>query len=138
MNRTLKLILAIIAGLVVGSIVNMSLIMIGPSLIPPPSGVNVQDPDSIAQSIHLFEFKHFITPWLAHALGTLIGSALALLIADKRVVAAYGVGGLFLLGGVMAATMIPAPMWFLAADLILAYIPMALLAIVLVNKIAGK
>jgi hypothetical protein len=38
------------------------------------------------------------------------------------------VGAFNLLGGIMAATMIPAPMWFIALDLIVAYIPMAWIA----------
>jgi hypothetical protein len=37
------------------------------------------------------------------------------------------VGGLFLLGGVMAAFQIPAPAWFVTTDLLIAYVPMALL-----------
>jgi len=35
----------------------------------------------------------------------------------------------FLCGGVMASVMIPAPSWFIATDLLLAYLPMAWLAI---------
>ena len=35
------------------------------------------------------------------------------------------VGVFFLCGGIMAARMIPAPTWFIAADLLLAYIPFA-------------
>ncbi len=37
------------------------------------------------------------------------------------------VGIIFLMGGISACFMIPAPAWFIAADLLLAYIPMALL-----------
>ena len=37
------------------------------------------------------------------------------------------IGFFFLLGGIAAAWMIPAPVWFEAADILLAYIPMALI-----------
>jgi hypothetical protein len=38
---------------------------------------------------------------------------------------ALGIGVLFLIGGTAAVMMLPAPMWFSALDLIVAYIPMA-------------
>lgn len=55
----------------------MALILISPSLIPPPSGVNVSDAESLSRSIHLFEPRHFVMPFLAHALGTLAGALAA-------------------------------------------------------------
>ena len=36
-----------------------------------------------------------------------------------------GLGIFHLLGGIAAAVMIPAPLWFIVVDLVLAYIPMA-------------
>lgn len=41
------------------------------------------------------------------------------------------IGCIFLAGGISASFMIPAPAWFIAADLLLAYLPMAWLAILL-------
>ena len=41
---------------------------------------------------------------------------------------AYVIGAVFLLGGIKASFMIPAPVWFIALDLIVAYITMAWLA----------
>ena len=41
MPNMLRNTLAIIAGLVLGGSVNMALIMLSPSLIPPPPGVDV-------------------------------------------------------------------------------------------------
>jgi hypothetical protein len=42
---------------------------------------------------------------------------------------AYIIGAFFFVGGVAACFMIPAPFWFIAADLLLAYFPMAWLAV---------
>jgi hypothetical protein len=47
---------------------------------------------------------------------------------------ALGLGVFFLLGGIAAAFMIPAPTWFIILDLVAAYIPMAYLAGKLVDK----
>jgi peptidoglycan/LPS O-acetylase OafA/YrhL len=79
--------------------------------------------------MHLFQPKHFIFPFLAHALGTLAGAFLAAkLAANNKKQFALGIGVFSLLGGIAAVYMLPAPMWFNMVDLIGAYIPMAYLA----------
>ncbi len=119
-------VIAVLAGLVLGGMVNMALVLAGPHLIPPPAGVNMADAKSIAAGIHLLEPRHFLFPFLAHAIGTLTGALTAHLIgATHRAALAYVVGGLFLAGGISAACMIPAPAWFIVLDLVVAYIPMA-------------
>jgi hypothetical protein len=121
-------ILAVIAGLVIGGVVNMGLVMLGPWLIPPPAGADPTTVEGLNASIHLFETKHFIFPFLAHALGTLVGALVAALISQSgKLMVAMIVGVLFLIGGISASWMIPAPMWFEAVDIVLAYIPMALI-----------
>lgn len=123
-------VLAVVAGFIAGGLVNMMLISVGPSLIPPPPGVDVSDPESLKNAIHLFEPRHFVTPFLAHAVGTLAGAVVAYLVAGShKARAAWIVSVLFLTGGVAASFMIPAPAWFIAFDLIVAYLPMAWLAI---------
>jgi hypothetical protein len=140
MGRILRNIFAVLLGLLAGSVVNMAIVIAGPSLIPPPAGVDVTNAESLAQSIHLFGPQHFVMPFLAHALGTLVGALVAYLVAASRKAGfAWAIGVLFLAGGVAASFMIPAPAWFMAADLLLAYLPMAWLAIQLGAKLtAGK
>lgn len=117
---------AVIVGFVLGSVVNMALVTIGPRLIPLPAGIDVTDAKSFAAGAHLLEPKHFLFPFLAHAGGTLVGAAIAHAIAGThRNVCAYVIGALFLAGGIAACFMIPAPAWFIAADLLFAYFPMA-------------
>jgi hypothetical protein len=88
--------------------------------------------------MHLFEPKHFVFPFLAHALGTLTGALLAFLVAASyRSVFAYAIGVFFLAGGIAATFMIPAPVWFIILDLAAAYIPMAWLATHLGRRIIG-
>lgn len=126
MKSKLKNVLAVVVGVVVGSIANMIVVMIGPAIIPPPEGVDVTNVDSIKSSMHLFEFRHFIFPWVAHALGSLVGAWLAALIAAScRMAAAMVVGGLFLIGGIVNVFTIGGPALFYVVDLVGAYIPMA-------------
>ena len=136
MMTILRNILAIIVGLAVGGGVNMSLIVVGPYLIPAPAGVDVTDAQSLSISMHLFRPEHFVFPFLAHALGTLAGALVAFLIAASyRPAFAYAVGVVFLAGGIAATFMIPAPIWFIALDLAIAYIPMAWLGIEIGRRI---
>ena len=130
MIKVLRNILAILVGIAVGGFVNMALVTLGPSLIPPPEGVDVTNAESLGKAIHLFEPRHFIMPFLAHAAGTLTGALAAYLIAASyKVQLAYVIGVVFLCGGVAASFMIPAPFWFIALDLLLAYLTMAWLGI---------
>jgi hypothetical protein len=129
MARFLRALLAIVLGFVVGSIVNMGLIMLSGKVIPPPNGADVTTMEGLKASLHLFEPKHFVFPFLAHAVGTLVGAFVAALLAPGRsAIPAYTVGGLFLLGGIANFIMLPAPAWFSATDLLLAYLPSAWLA----------
>ncbi len=122
----LRNVLGVIVGLIVGGIVNMGLIMIGPSIIPPPAGVDMTTAEGLQAGMLLLEPKHFVFPFLAHALGTLVAALVACLIAaSHKMTIAMIIGVLFLCGGIAAAMTIPAPVWFIALDLIVAYIPMA-------------
>ena len=73
MNSTVKNILAVISGLILGSAVNMGIIMISGSIIPPPEGADVTTMEGLKEAMHLFQPKHFVFPFLAHAIGTCIG-----------------------------------------------------------------
>ncbi len=139
MPNLLRNILAVVVGIVIGGAVNMALVTLSPALIRPPAGVDVNDAVSLAKGIHLFEPRHFLMPFLAHALGTLAGALLAYLVAATyRAQVAYVIGAVFLCGGVAASLMIPAPTWFIALDLLAAYLPMAWLAAQIGTRLALK
>ncbi len=136
MLKLLRNLAALLSGLVAGSMVNMLLVSISPALIPPPAGVDVTNAESLSLGIDLFEPKHFIMPFLAHALGTLVGALVAYLIAASyKNRFAYAIGVFFLCGGIAASLMIPAPLWFITLDLVVAYLPMAWLAILFGQRI---
>lgn len=128
MNNMTRNILAIVIGVVVGAVVNMGLVNVGPSVIPPPGGADVTDMETLKASMKLFEPKHFIFPFLAHALGTLVGAFVATKIAvSNKLACALLVGLVFLTGGITMVYLVGGPMWFIVTDLVLAYIPMAYL-----------
>jgi len=137
MHKFLRLLLSVVLGLIAGSVVNMGLITISGQFIAPPAGVDVSTAAGLKAAMHLFEPKHFVFPFLAHALGTLTGAFVATLLAPGRsAVPAYAVGGLFLLGGIANVFMLPAPLWFSAVDLLLAYLPAAFLGHALAARLA--
>jgi hypothetical protein len=129
MNPILQNILAVIAGIVVGSVVNMGIISLSASIIPPPAGADVTTMEGLRAAMHMFGPEHFIMPFLAHALGTFFGAWVAAAIAaNNKMKFAIGIGVFFLLGGIANVFLLPAPIWFIMVDLIGAYIPMAYLA----------
>ena len=135
MNPILKNILAIIAGIIIGSVVNMGIIMISGSIIPPPNGADVTTSEGLKASMHLFQPKHFVLPFLAHSLGTFSGALIAAIIAaNHKMKFALGIGVFFLAGGIASVFMLPSPTWFTVLDLLGAYLPLAYFAGKLIVK----
>lgn len=135
MNPIIRNIVAVIAGLIVGSFVNMSLIMVSGSMIPPPAGADMTTMEGLQAAMPLMEPKHFVMPFLAHALGTFVGALVAAMIAvSHKMMIALGIAVFFMLGGLLNAFLLPAPVWFIALDLIVAYLPMGYLAGMLASR----
>lgn len=135
MRPVVKNILAVLAGFIIGSLVNMGIIMISGNIIPPPNGADVTTMEGLKESLHLFEPKHFIFPFLAHAIGTFAGAFLAAKFAvTHQMRFAMIIGILFLMAGIANILMLPSPTWFTILDLIGAYIPMAYLGGILALK----
>lgn len=137
MNPFIKNLLAVVAGIVLGSAVNMGIIKISGSIIPPPDGADVTTTEGLKASLHLFQPRHFMFPFLAHALGTFAGAFLAAMIAaNHKMKFALGMSAFFLVGGIAMTIMLPSPTWFTVVDLVGAYVPMAYLAgqLVVYNK----
>jgi hypothetical protein len=129
MSPIVKNILAVVTGIIVGSLVNMGIVMVSGSIIHPPAGADVTTVEGLKASLHLFQPKHFIFPFLAHALGTFAGAFLAAKIAaNHKMKFALGIGVVFLAGGISNVFMLPSPTWFTVLDLVGAYIPMGYFA----------
>jgi hypothetical protein len=129
MNPVIRNIIAVIAGLLIGGAVNMSLIMISGSIIPPPEGADITTMEGLKSSMHLFQPRHFVFPFLAHAAGTFTGAFVAALFAaNNKLKFALAIGVFFLLGGIINVVALPSPIWFSVLDLVAAYIPVSYLA----------
>ncbi len=127
--------MAIIGGLILGGIVNMGIVSLGGVLVPPPAGADVSTMEMLKVTMHLFEPKHFIFPFLAHSIGTLVGAIFAAKVAaTHNLIIANVIGVAFLAGGITMVLSLPSPVWFNALDLIVAYLPMAYLGYKLVTK----
>ncbi|MFZ4414121.1 MAG: hypothetical protein ACOYOV_13645 [Bacteroidales bacterium] len=134
-NPILRNSLSVVAGIIVGSAVNMGIIMISSSIIPPPAGADLTTMEGLKTSMHLLQPQHFILPFLAHSLGSFVGGLLtAIFVSNFKMRYSLGIGVWFLIGGISNILMLPSPLWFTITDLALAYIPMAYLAGIIVIK----
>lgn len=85
--------------------------------------------------MHLFEPKHFIMPFLAHALGTLVAVLVAVYFAaSHHFKLAMVIACLFLIGGIVNVFLLPSPVWFSVVDLMGAYLPIGYLGYRLTAK----
>jgi hypothetical protein len=110
--------LAVIAGLAVGSAVNMGLITLNIQLFPMPKDVSFDDKEGFADYIASLPSRAYILVFAAHFGQAVVGGYLAASIArpNGRPAAdmcCYVVGALTMLGAVINATTLPAPKWTL-------------------------
>ncbi len=139
MNPALKNVLAVAAGIIAGGILNMFIINMSSSIIPPPADADITTMEGLKNTMHLFEPKHFIMPFLAHALGSLLGAYIAVrLAARNHLMMAVVVGSFFLIGGIANVMMLPSPLWYSILDIVVAYLPMAYLGYLLGRPVMHK
>ena len=135
MPIAVRIALAVIVGIIVGSIVNMAFVQAGPLVIPLPEDADVSTPEGLRESMALFTPANFLFPFLGHAVGTLAGAFVAAKLSPRhRMRVAMGLGVFFLVGGIAAVLMFGGPLWFQATDLIAAYLPVAWLG----GRFAGR
>ncbi|MEM9411344.1 MAG: hypothetical protein AAGA30_09540 [Planctomycetota bacterium] len=124
----LRNILAVVVGIMIGSLVNILLVNLGPLVVPLPEGADVTDMEKLRESMKLMKPANFLFPFLGHAIGTLVGAFLAAKIARSwKMGFAMVIGVFFLFGGFAAIKMLGGPMWFNVTDIALAYLPMGYL-----------
>lgn len=133
----LRKVLAVILGLFIGSVVNMSIIMISAVMHPMPEGVTFEDQEGMKEWIENMPPSGFIMALLAHQLGTLAAGFVAALVAKQKwVVGGIIVGACFLVGGIMTLFDFAHPTWFAILDIGL-YLPMGFLGAVVGGKLVG-
>ena len=126
MKQVVLYFLAIFAGTLIGSVANMLIISFSTTIIPLPKEANNSSIKSLEQTIHLFQFKHFMIPLLGHAAGSLtVGTIAAWIAPGNKLLVALTIGFFLLIGGAMMVFQLPSPVWFNVVDLTLAYLPMS-------------
>lgn len=131
-KRTLVIFVSIFSG----AMLNGALIQISNNVIPPPAGFDLTKMEGLQAAMSHMEPKHFLFPFLAHALGTLLAAVMiSRFLRSQQLIFSMMAGILFLMGGVSMVIMLPeTPIWFVLVDLLGAYIPMAYLGYKIGNR----
>lgn len=125
MNRY---VLATIAGVAAAGATVAVVEAIGHSVYPPPPGIDVNDPESIAQIINTLPFGAVLFVVVAWVTGAFTGGLIATWICKPAsAVPALLVGAAVLLATAATLFMIPHPLWMTLAGLALP-VPVAWLA----------
>lgn len=125
--KIIKSILAIIAGIVVGSIINAAIIFLCNAIFGAPEGMVLWDEESVKAHADKLTTANFIGTLLAHQLGTLVGAFTTAKIAPfRKMIFPLVVGVWFLAGGIYAVSLIMPPVWFSIGDILL-YVPVAII-----------
>jgi hypothetical protein len=123
--KIIKGCLAVILGIIAGSVINAGLILLGNALFGAPEGLDLLDAESVKAHADKLTTANFVSTLFAHQLGTLVGAFVGAKIAPvSKMMFSIGIGVWFLGCGIYASTLIPAPVWFIIADFVL-YIPFA-------------
>ncbi len=118
--------IAVITGVVCGSVLNFALVSAGMELFPLPPGTDPSSMEDLRRVMRTLPPENFMFPFLGHALGTAAGAYLTSKFAashQRRL--SLSIGVFFLLGGLAMILNCGGPVWFIATDLLLAYLPMA-------------
>lgn len=125
MTPTLKRVLAVVAGLVVGMITLGLVEGLGHLIFPPPEGLDMTNMEVVAEYLKTAPIGAILWVMLAWIIGSFVGGAVATMIGKEfGRMPAYIVGGVLTLSGILNLVMVPHPSWFWMA--ILVFIPSAL------------
>lgn len=104
---------AVLLGLIVGSVLNMAVVLLNSYvLFPMPEGVSFEDPVAFGEYIGGLPAAAFVLVIVAHLLQAGVGGWVAARMGKSRpVLLAMIVGVLTLLGGAMNAAQLPLPTW---------------------------
>jgi hypothetical protein len=130
MNMIRK-ILAVVIGSVAGSAFNMAIVTLSHVVFPLPEGIDPNDFEAFKAHVQTngMPTGALIMVLIAHAGGSFVSGFVCGLIAMRSwYVAAIGLGTLWTCGGIAMLMMLPAPIWFAVADVVL-YIPAAVLGV---------
>jgi len=122
----MKKLLFLLIALILGATFNSIILNVGMKIIPPPQGFDMNNPSELAKAMKVMEVRHFVFPFLAHALGTLLGVVFFTYFSkSNKLFFPMLIAGMFFAGGLYMVLILPSPIWFNVLDLVLAYFPMS-------------
>ena len=126
-------ILAVIAAIVIGSVIVWLVEKLGHTIYPFPEGMDPTDYEAIKEYIKTAPTGSMLMVILAHFLGALTSGIVATKIGKSaHMRLAIISGAIFTIFGIMNIMMIPGPTWFAVVDTI-CYIPGALIGFAIVK-----
>ncbi len=112
MPALLRNILAVIAGLIVGGLVNWGFLLLNGVFFPLPEGTDMGDPEQMKPVIASMPAMAWLGVFAAHLGQAFVGGWVAARLgASRPVLLAMIVGVLSLVGGVANAIMLATPAW---------------------------
>jgi hypothetical protein len=133
-------ILAVVLGAISGGVFNMALVTVSNAVYPLPKGIGPNDFEAFKAHVAAngLATGALIIVLVAHAGGSFVSGFVCGLIAMRPwYLAATILGILWLCGGVAMLMMLPAPIWFAVADVLL-YVPAALLGVKVGAALSGR
>lgn len=112
-------ILGLLAGIVVTAVLVGVVESLGHLVYPPPEGLDLTNPESLKAYMSAVPIGAMLSVLVAWAVGTMAGAGLAGVIArDKECLLGTILGALFLIGAIVNMAMIPHPLWFWIAGIL--------------------
>ncbi|MGE0046482.1 MAG: hypothetical protein AB7J28_02460 [Hyphomonadaceae bacterium] len=128
-----RLILALVAGVLAGGVTVGVVETIGHMIFPPPPGLNAADPESIRSVMDQISLEAKVAVVVAWGLGVFVGGLVAALIARRGPYPAWWIGAILFGMAAWTMIMIPHPIWMWAAA-----IAVTLIASYLAGRIGGR
>jgi len=117
-------IVAVLVGLVIGTVVIFGLESVGHLIYPPPEGVHGNDPEEVKKVIANMPVAVFLFVLLSWAAGNCVGGFLAAWVARRsQAVHALLIGVCFQASGIILMLTLPHPVWFWVASFLVSLPP---------------
>jgi hypothetical protein len=131
----LRNIVSVVAGIIASAVLIAIVEVISHKIYPPPTGIDFNNKEVLKELMNTMPKGALLMVILAHAIGTFGGGVVTALIAtEKRIMFSAITGGVVLIMGIVNLIMLPHPVWFAIAD-ILVYIPFAYFGALLALKV---
>lgn len=136
----IRKVLALLSGLIAGGVFNMALVSVSHVMYPLPQGIDPNDFEAFRAHVEAngMPTGAMMIVLGAHAGGSFVSGFVCGLIARRSwYIAAVILGVFWTCGGIAMLMMIPAPIWFAVADVLL-YVPAAVGGVMLGGGLTAR